>query len=218
MLLKQQILSAARATEIPTGDSGLWYIRKDMIPPNGGIYRDGYGIVEVPGGTYTHLLRWTDATIHLGRGECVMEDTPHELQKHLDFMLKAHGRVLITGLGLGCVTRGTLTNPRVTHVTVIENSPDVMKLVWPHMPRDQRLEIIQAEAEKWIETTSERFDCVWHDLWTDTNAGEEHLALKHSRMIAKMAPRTPLQGAWAMPRWFRRAAREQNSRIACEVI
>jgi hypothetical protein len=35
-----------------------------------------------------------------------MNDFPQELKKHLDFVLRARGRVLVTGLGLGCVVRG----------------------------------------------------------------------------------------------------------------
>lgn len=204
MELKTKILSAAKATDIPAGESGQWYIFKDTVGPNGALYRLDKELIQVPPGTYTHLLRWTQANIHLPHGECVMEDTPREINKHLQFMLLARGKVLITGLGLGCVTRGTLANPAVTSVTVIEQSPDVLKLVRPYMPNDPRLTIIESEAEAWIENNSERFDCAWHDLWTNTAEGEDHLQIKHASLINKLSDNVNIQGAWAMPRWYRR--------------
>jgi spermidine synthase len=137
-----------------------------------------------------------------------MEDTPFELRKHLQFMLQARGRVLITGLGLGCVIRGCLANPAVEHVTCIENSPDVLKLVAPYMPTE-RLSIIEADALEWTALNREPFDCAWHDLWTDRDNGEPHLDLWHTRLIYNCRQQIKRQGAWAYSRlgkyWLRKA-------------
>lgn len=129
--LKQTVLAAARADAIPAGDSGLWMVRKD-IARKPILAKRNDKLVQIPAGTYTSLVRWTESTLHL-HGEVVMHDVPAELNTHLDFMLRANGRVLVTGLGLGCVVRGCLANPAVRHVTCIENSVDVLKLVAPYM-------------------------------------------------------------------------------------
>src|SRR6185369_8969082 len=105
--------------------------------------------VTLPAARYTYLRFLTDKTLYSEHpGAVVMEDTPFELRTHLGFVMRAHGRVLITGLGLGCVIRGLLENPKVEHVTCIENSKDVLKLVAPYMPTE-RLEIVEADALEW---------------------------------------------------------------------
>jgi len=132
-----------------------------------------------------------------------MDDTRPELESHLGFMRQAEGRVLVTGLGLGCVVRGLLAKRSVTAVTVIEKSADVLKLVKPHMPRDEHLEIIHADALTWAGQTDRTFDYAWHDLWTDRTKGEPHLALWHTRLLLDMRDKVTRQGAWDYPRWTR---------------
>lgn len=201
--LKAKILTAARADSIPEGWSGLWYIRKGHVPPGHISIWEG-NPVSVPAGTYTHLFRVTDETLYYTPpGLVVMEDTPFELSTHLDFMLKASGRVLVTGLGLGCVVRGLLANPAVKHVTCIERSTDVLKLVAPHMPKS-RLTIVQADALEWSQTNSQEFDCAWHDLWTNREDGEPHLDYWHTRLMIDCSKHVKRQGAWRMARTVKR--------------
>ena len=138
-----------------------------------------------------------------------MHDFPHEINQHMIFMLRARGEVLVSGLGLGCVVRGLLANPEVKRVTVLENSPDELRLVHPYMERSDRLEIIDAEAETWIKSNSERkFDCAWHDLWIEEKEGHHHLQVKHAELMTALHGRVAFQGAWNFPRYFRRTWRE----------
>jgi len=132
-----------------------------------------------------------------------MEDTPHELGTHLNFILHAHGNVLITGLGLGCVIRGLLTNAAVKHITCIENSKDVLKLVAPFMPQE-RLTIIEAEALEWTAQNKTVFDCAWHDLWTDRDAGQPHLDEWHLQLLFNCRRNVGAQGAWAFDRTLKK--------------
>ena len=195
--MKNAILAAAKADAIPAGTSGLWSIQKLNQKMSTVIWRNKRPFV-VPPGSYTILRRMTESTLHMD-GEVVMEDTPIELVTHLQFMLRARGNVLVTGLGLGCVVRGLLANPNVTHITCIENSVDVLKLVAPHMPTD-RLEIVQADALEWTVQDKRPFDCAWHDLWTNQEAGEPHLDVWHVKMMINCAGRVPVQGAWNLDR------------------
>lgn len=209
----QKLLNAAKADAIPAGAAGLWHIKKlslarDIIAP-----KDGK-LVQVPAGDYTQLWRWTNATVEnyledaptpTFPGELVMTDSPDELKTHLGFMLRAAGRVLISGLGLGCVVRGCLANPAVQHVVCIERDPAVIKLVKPHMPAE-RLTVLQADALSWVRNNidRQRFDCAWHDLWSDPDRDEPHLQVNHSELFVRCHGRVRFQGAWAFPRTQKR--------------
>ncbi len=209
MSLKEDILDAASARSIPDGSSGLWYIKTLALTKPFFIHRDyGSGAGEtIPPGLWKSLFRYTDATIHKG-GELVMHDFPHEVRKHLQFALAARGRVLITGLGLGCVARMCLANPAVRHVVVIERDQDVLKLVGMHMPT-KRLTIIKADAVEWVKKTDRKFDCAWHDLWSDPDKKEPHLQVTHTELIYRMAGKVGFQGAWELPRQYRRLFKEE---------
>jgi hypothetical protein len=188
---RTDILAAARADGIPAGTCRLWTVKKFRLAK------------PLPAGSYTQLWRATLAALHLAEhGELVMQDTPEELNTHLEFMLKARGRVLITGLGLGCVARGCLANPQVESVTIIERDPAVMRLVSPWMPAE-RVTIIVADALAWATQSTERFDCAWHDLWSDPDKDEPHLQITHLALICALSDRTDFQGAWQFPRQFR---------------
>lgn len=204
----KSLLFAARADSIPEGESGLWGIKKvTLSKPCIAKHPRLNRLIELPPRTYTKLFRVTEATMHLTEGECVMEDTDLELRTHLDFMIRAKGVVLITGLGLGCVVRGCLANEAVRHIVCIEKSKDVLSLVGPHMPKD-RLTIIYADALEWVKNHARGFDCAWHDIWSDESAGEPHLQLLHSRLMLECFPDIPLQGAWNFPRYERRQWRQ----------
>ena len=203
MKLREHIFQAMRADAIPEGASGPWSVCKWSIAKSLVAPRGTGRSVTIPPGSYTNLFCLTEATMHQPPGELVMHDEPHELAKHLQFILKAEGRVLKTGLGLGCVVRGLLLNPRVTEVVVLERDQHVLKLVAPHMLKE-RLKIVHAEAVAWCQETSERFDCAWHDIWTDESAGEGHLAFAHQKLLKAMKGKVRFQGAWEFPREFRR--------------
>jgi hypothetical protein len=193
-------MKAGRAECIPTGSKGLWYIKKPRSR-TGGIYPNG----EVyPSGTFTKLFRWTNSTLMSGHGECVMSDDPAELSKHLNAAMSARGRVLVTGLGLGCVLRMLQTNPRVERITLLEISRSVIDLVWPHTPHD-RVELIHTDAVDFLRKTKRTWDYAWHDAWTDEDNGDPKLAVLHQWLMFLCAGRVKAQGAWAYPRVQKKA-------------
>jgi len=198
-----QIMIAARATLIPEAESGLWSVKRCFLPRAVFVPKMGW----VPTGTWTTLFRWTLSTLNQKFGEGVMNDTPNELKTHLQFMMQARGRVLVTGLGLGCVVRGLLANPRVDHVVVIEREIDVLKLVGPSLA-GPRVTIIQADALTWVKKAPRRFDCAYHDLWTETDEGEPDLQIVHLDLINACRRTVPMQFAWKFPRELRRLCRD----------
>ena len=67
-------------------------------------------------------------------GKLIMSNTPAEVNDHYKFIQKAQGKVLIGGLGLGMVLKCLLDKKDVMKVVVVEQSPDVIKLL-PHLTR-----------------------------------------------------------------------------------
>lgn len=200
---RTDILAACRADAIMPGVAGLWTVKKFRLAKPIEKRSETGRTHPLPAGIYTQLWRTTQATaLKETYGELVMQDTPEELNTHLEFMLKARGRVLITGLGLGCVARGCLANPKVESVTIIERDPHVMQLVSGAMPAD-RCTIIVADALEWAKQNTERFDCAWHDLWSDPDRDEQHLQISHLDLIT-LNSYTSFQGAWQFPRQYRK--------------
>lgn len=200
-----------RAARVPADvrcpqESGLWTIRRTMldsfmrkVPAIGrdtGVGRDSFVTLE----------RWTDATIHLGRGEIVMDDGDRELRRHLPIWMTARGHVLKTGLGLGCVVRGLLAKPDVDRITVVEIDADILRMVGPWFADDPRVEIIHADALTWNPPSGVRFDFGWHDIWCDGNQGLQAL---HMELAARFRKQCGPQGAWAFPREFKRLVARQ---------
>jgi hypothetical protein len=151
---------------VTEGSSGAWSVRKFTVTADEvGLYnlrliRDGQLRRVVPPGDYTKL-------ICNGLG-VVMSDTPAEAHESEPAYRAATGKVLINGLGLGFVLAAILRKSEVEHVTVIENSPDVIKLVMPSIQDNgTRCKVILADATVWRPAKGETFDAVWHDIWND---------------------------------------------------
>lgn len=98
--------------------------------------------------------------------------TDAEWRDHRRVLNVAHGRVVVTGLGLGCVVRAMLSIGRVTHVTIVERDPDVIKLVWPRLEERcgaDRVSLHVADALT-DPIPPGRWDLAWHDIWPTITA------------------------------------------------
>lgn len=176
---------------IPEGFSGDWKVKRFTVSEEDAAFhnlrcrikRDGRSIRA---GTYTKLCF---------NGAIVMSDTPAEMSDHAKFVRLARGRVLINGLGLGMCAVAVLEKPEVEHVTVIEKSHHVYRLVAPHIIAryEDRVTIYEADALTWKPPTGERWDVVWHDIWTDicSDNAKEMTGLKR-----KYGRRCWWQGCW----------------------
>jgi hypothetical protein len=207
MFTPRQLLEAARVPDtVPSGKFGPWQIRRQE---ENEVLRAA-GIKPVGWQSYTLLLRevpMTEANMHLHphddgepARECVMEESQTELRRHLPIWMAAHGRVLVTGLGLGCVVRGLLALPTVTHVDVVEIDGDILRAVGPEFHGHPRCTVYKGDA-----LTMEipgRWDFAWHDLWSADGDGE--LQRQHMELMARFRNRCGPQGAWALPRFVKR--------------
>lgn len=135
--------------------------------------------------------------------DVVMEDSPKELARHLPIWLNAHGRVLKTGLGLGCVVRGLLKNPAVRWIDVIEIDADIIRVIGKEFRNNPRVNIIHADALTYQPAAGTFWDFIWHDIWTPENEG---LQAHHMNMIRSYDAFSGRQGAWQLPRWAKKLA------------
>lgn len=141
--------------------------------------------------------------MHQHHGEIVMDDSLPELRRHLPIWMKARGRVLKTGLGLGCVVRGLLIKPEVEHIDVVEIDQAIIEYCGQEFIGNPRVTIHHADAHTW-NFSQGKWDYIWHDI--HDNAEAEHLTLQHAKLLCRYLPETPLsrQGAWAFPREVKR--------------
>ena len=139
------------------GSLGLWSVKNFEIESANieNIRLTLHGRPCSPG-IYTKLT-------HHHRG-IVMSDTTAEALDHYEIYKQAKGKVLINGLGLGCLLRIILTKPEVTHVDVVEIDKDVIGLVGRYFFADERVTIhcTNALTHTW---GRRKWDVVWHDIW-----------------------------------------------------
>ena len=92
----------------------------------------------------------------------IANNDPANLPAHRFIIKKAHGRILISGLGLGNSLHELLKNDKITYIQIVEKNQDIIDLVAPSFP-DSRLEIIQDDIFQF--EPNGHFDCIYHALW-----------------------------------------------------
>jgi hypothetical protein len=199
-------IAAARVPEtIEPQEFGVWKIARvkdtdtfDTQEPT--TYQRAMFRSKIGFPSYTILRRSSMKTMHLDDyGEVVMEDSIRELRQHLPIWMQAKGRVLVTGLGLGCVVRGLLAKSEVDHITVIEIDRYIATVIGPELTGSGKVKLIVGDALN-VDLPGERFDYAWHDLWTD----DGNLQIQHARLLFKFKNAVRRQGAWAFPKHFKR--------------
>lgn len=205
----QDYIEAARVprTILPQ-KFGLWSIER--IPAGGQLvsptqFAINYARCGFP--DYTILRHYTLACEMSHDAEIVMEDSRYELRKHLPIWIAARGRVLVTGLGLGCVVRGLLAKPDVDQIDVVEIDDDILRVIGPEFAKNPRVNLHHGDALK-IDLPG-KFDFAWHDLWKEGDG----LQRLHAKLFIKYLRQCGPQGAWAFPRFAARLfARRGNFR------
>lgn len=170
-ILKDGIEMRKIELNLKAGVSGEWRLAKFTVDNNGAKFHNLRELLHgrnrfIAASEYWGLFR---------NGGIIMSNTPAEINDHLTFIRKASGKVLIGGLGLGMVVKYLLEKESITKVTIVEQSPDVIKLVASAYINDPRVEIVNADIFEY--KPSERYDCAWFDIWDDIS-GEEYPEMK----------------------------------------
>ena len=176
---------------VPDGISGEWKVESFVVSKQDSdfmkirsIFQNGRGSLSE--GKYKRLKR---------NGTVVMSNVPDEINDCLDFLYKAHGHILINGLGIGVLVKYLLEKDNVKSITIIEKSQDVIKLSAPTYLKDNRVEIINSDSFIWNPPLGMRWNYVWHDIWdyiTSDNLPEMH------KLHRKYGKRCDYQESWCM--------------------
>lgn len=185
-----------RKVNIPCGESGDWKVEHFEVTAK----EEEFGKLRcmlnsqrpfrfVPAGTYTRLTC---------NGAVIMSDTPDEIRDLITPICEARkrgGHVLIGGLGLGVLVSAILKEmPRVTAVTAIENSPDVIRLVGnPLRERFPHLRIHEADILTWLPPRGARYTVAFFDIW-DAICGDN--VAEMTTLKRKYGRRADWKGCW----------------------
>ncbi len=102
---------------------------------------------------------------------------PNEIETMRTPIAQAHGRVLAMGLGLGYYAYMVSRKDEVSHVTVVERDPAVIRLfqkeLLPQFENGDKIELICADALDYAEKELPhgRYNTVFADLWHDAGDG-----------------------------------------------
>jgi len=188
---------------VPAGASGKWAIDLVVQPERDPSVTAGEdprpACFHYRPGTYRRLRRG-DITF--------MTDLYDEWYTQCAAMRESQrrgGRVLVTGLGLGLVVDAMLgaADSRVTQVTIVEYSADVIRLVGPHLKArwGSKVEVVEADAFEWKPSPGERFSVGWHDVWPDPHGDAVRDSV--AKLEAHHQEHCDWQGSW--PTEYRQA-------------
>lgn len=181
-------------SEVPAGSSGEWVVEKVVLPE-----RD-YDQAADPRPDYFKFRPGSYTCLRRGPTQFMTDlyDEWWTQRQGIDEALARGGEVLVTGLGLGLVAEAILrvAGSRVGRLTVLEQSPDVIRLVAPHLEARfaGRIEVIAGDAFSWRPSNGRRFSVAWHDIWANPYGAET--AAEVERLREWHRPWCDWQGFW----------------------
>lgn len=130
---------------------------------------------RIPKGDYIRLI---DKKI--GYSECVMSDTPMEHRTNCEILRKAHGDVLIGGLGIGMILMPLMEKEEVKSITIVEKYEDIIDIVGKQLPLNSKVKIIHGDIFNNEFKKGTKFDTIYFDIWNYVNSDvyEEMTELK----------------------------------------
>ena len=177
--------------DLPEGEYGGVSVERFIVTENDRIRQLGDILRgrECPPGTYTRLME---------RGRVWMSDTPAEIRDHIGPWVEARqrgGRVLVNGLGLGCIVNALLALDSVEHIDVVEYDHRVIKLVAPTYEASGRVTVHYADAYEQCKAwpKGSHWDIAWHDIWP--TLCEDNLP-EMARLHRSYGRRVGWQGSW----------------------
>lgn len=187
---------------IPEGEQGsarvyhFWVEDDHALHANRKSLLRGTPIMNVRAGIYAALSI---------ENELYMSDMAPEKRSYEKLLTRAHGKVLIAGLGLGMILRPFARNPQIEQVTIVEKNPDVAALVWPHVKSDKfQLELVDIFD---YDPAAGPWDVIYFDIWPAITAMNiPDMVRLHRRFKKSLNPENPR--AW-MASWQARWAVDQ---------
>lgn len=167
---------------------GEYKLDKFEITPANQGWRD-----PIPCGKYVRITN---------RYGCVMSNTPMEQRTNAAFVRKAHGDILIGGLGIGMILLAIQDKAEVRSITVIENSREIIQMVLPQLPLNNKVRVVQGDIFDWKPERGTKYDVIYFDIWNYINSDvyEEMKTLKNkykNRLRSKEENPNRFMSCWA---------------------
>lgn len=175
--------------KVPDGKEGDYEISTFIVSKEDA---DRYNFRQAISGSFRPILPGTYKRLKCN-GHVVMSNTPAEIRDHSYFIREAKGKVLINGLGLGMVVAAIMDKEEVADITVVEISPEVIKLSGPTYSNHPKVTVVNADAYEYQPSKGAWYDYVWHDIWNDITVGNVE-GMK--RLHRKYGRRCGWQGSW----------------------
>lgn len=155
-----------RAPKYKVRKQGRFRIEKEVVPANRSIHvvtkrQMLYGgmrplIVQIAEPVTFHRL-WSESD------GCWMSTHFQEIAGLIEPIQKAHGNVLIGGLGMGLAAHLMAEQSAVSNVTVVEIDPDLIKLIRPMISKE--IEIVQDDLFRYLQHTQRQYHYGYYDIW-----------------------------------------------------
>lgn len=99
-----------------------------------------------------------------------MSACPSEINSMKDDMDKAHGKVLVLGLGLGYYPYIISQKPEVEEITIVDFEPNIIRLfeekIFPQFNKRDKIRIVEADAFKFMmDVEPGEYDFIYADVW-----------------------------------------------------
>lgn len=117
-------------------------------------------------GTYVRL-------VDKHKSQIVMSNTPMEVHTNYEFMRRSNGHVLVGGLGLGLILNVIQDKEEIETITVVELFQEVIDLVKPQLPLNDKVNIIQGDILQWWPENGQKWDTIYFDIWN--NISEDNM-------------------------------------------
>ena len=164
---------------IPTVNSGKWSLGYQKYEPyEGFIYRDiivENDYREIPQIGFFDKEFSYPTVFEDGREWMAIK--PNEIETMKEPLEKAHGNVLIYGLGIGYFTYMVSEKVNVSKVTVVERDENAISLfesyILPQFPNKDKITVIKSDAFEYAKNEMKKggFDYIFTDLWHDISDG-----------------------------------------------
>lgn len=152
-----------------SGEFGPW-----RVNPGGPLVHDwGYYTGPCMVEMLPSLARRVESTAgDDDRWETWMSLTAHEVESQELGFRHAFGNTVVMGLGMGWIAANCAISPRVTHLTVVERDPDVVRLfhesgAFDSLPESaqRKIAIVPADALEWRPGGATAVDFLFADIW-----------------------------------------------------
>ena len=109
---------------------------------------------------------------------------PHEINTMKKAIERAHGRVLVLGLGLGYYPFMISQKLEVNDIIIIEKNQRIIDLfnqsIFNKFPHKNKIKIIKADAFSYLKTNHADFDYAFFDIYRDSNDFPFYLKAKQN--------------------------------------